>query len=122
MWPTDVDDDASFEEWFANVDNYTGVVDRQGEREVTVTVGASGNGGAFAYEPAAVRVSPGTRVVWEWTGDGSLHDVAAVDGTFASDLLGRDGDTFAATVEAGTYRYYCTPHRSFGMKGAVVVR
>ncbi|MFB6155474.1 MAG: halocyanin domain-containing protein [Haloferacaceae archaeon] len=112
----------SLASWFDDVGNYEGVVDRRGERGVTVRVGTRGNGGAFAYDPPAVRVSPGTTVTWEWTGAGGYHDVAAVDGSFGSDLLGEAGAAFAATfASAGSYRYYCTPHRGLGMKGAVVV-
>lgn len=112
----------TLEQWFSNVDNYGGVIDRTGRRTVTVDVGAPGNGGAFAFDPPAVRVSRGTTVTWEWTGDGGSHDVVAVDGSFESPLHSAAGATFTHTFDdAGTYRYYCTPHRPLGMKGAVVV-
>jgi halocyanin-like protein len=111
-----------FDGWFDNVGNYEGVVDATGEDEVTVTVGAEGNGGTFAFDPAAFRVDSGTTVVWEWTGDGGGHDVVAEDGSFESDLQSDAGATFEHDFEeAGTYRYACTPHKSMGMKGAVVV-
>jgi halocyanin-like protein len=89
---------------------------------VTVAVGASGNGGNFAFDPAAVRVSTGTTVVWEWTGQGAQHNVAAEGGGFESDLSSEEGYTFEHTFsETGTYKYVCTPHRTLGMKGVVVV-
>ncbi|WP_425604203.1 hypothetical protein [Halobellus salinisoli] len=47
-----------------------------------------GNSGGFAFGPAAVRVDPGTTVVWEWTG-GVEHSVAAVDESYASPEQGR---------------------------------
>ncbi|SFG87807.1 halocyanin domain-containing protein [Halopelagius inordinatus] len=108
--------------WFDGVSNYDGVVDRTGQPEVTVTVGASGNNGNFAFAPPAVRVSPGATVVWEWSGEGGSHNVAADDGSFESEMVGESGHTFSQTFEeAGTYKYVCTPHEAMGMKGAVVV-
>jgi len=111
-----------FDGWLSNVDNYDGVADETGSDEVTIAVGASGNGGNFAFDPAAVQVSSGTTVVWEWTGQGAQHNVAAEGGGFESDMASEEGHTFEHTFsEGGTYEYACTPHRSLGMKGVVVV-
>jgi halocyanin-like protein len=113
---------AEVEEWLSDVDSYDGVVDETGSGSVTVQVGAEGNGGNFAFAPTAVRVSTGTTVTWEWTGQGAQHNVAAEGGSFESDMSAEEGFTFEHTFsESGTYRYVCTPHRSLGMKGAVVV-
>ncbi len=113
---------ASFDGWMENVGNYDGVADETGSGAVTVAVGAQGNGGAFAFDPPAIRVSTGTTVVWEWTGEGAQHNVAAEGGGFESDLSSEEGYTFEHTfAEAGTYEYVCTPHRTLGMKGVVVV-
>ncbi len=111
-----------FESWFDGVENYRGVVDMTGESTVTVAVGAEGNGGGFAFEPAAVRIDPGTTVVWEWTGDGGLHNVAAKDGAYESDLLSAVGETFDHTFDGEGVSYYaCTPHEAIGMRAAIVV-
>jgi len=108
--------------WFDDVDNFDGVADHTGENEVRVTVGAAANGGNFGFAPPAVRVSTGTTVVWEWNGKGGSHNVVAEDGRFESELTATAGHTFTHTFEsAGTAQYVCTPHRSLGMKGAVVV-
>ena len=116
------DEAATFAAWFDGVDNYEGVVDRTGESAVTVTVGAPGNGGGFAYGPAAVRVDPGTAVTWEWTGEGGGHDVVDEAGAYASELVSAAGETFTHTFEAEGVSYYaCTPHKPMGMRGAVVV-
>jgi halocyanin-like protein len=113
----------SFDGWLSNASNYDGVVDRTGASEVTVKVGVEANGGAFGFGPAAVRVDPGTTVVWEWTGEGSMHDVVAKDGRFESEQTDEAGHTYARTFEeTGTTKYACTPHRTLGMKGVVVVR
>ncbi len=113
---------ADFDGWFDGVGNYDGVVDRTGEDEVTVQVGSQANGGAFGFGPAAISVSSGTTVTWEWTGDGGSHDVQADDGSFASELTDEAGHTFSHTFDnTGTTKYYCMPHKTMGMKGAVVV-
>jgi halocyanin-like protein len=112
----------SFDGYLSETSNYDGVVDETGSSEVTVKVGTEANGGYFGFGPAAVRVSTGTTVVWEWTGQGSLHNVIAEDGSFESEQVGEEGHTFSHTFEeAGTAKYYCTPHESVGMKGVVVV-
>ncbi|WP_436925268.1 halocyanin domain-containing protein [Halosimplex amylolyticum] len=109
-------------DWFSNVSNVDGVVDETGKSEVTVEVGVQGNNGAFGFGPAAVRVDPGTKVVWEWTGEGTPHNVVAEDGSFESDMISEAGATFTHTFEsAGVTKYACVPHKAMGMKGAVVV-
>jgi halocyanin-like protein len=108
--------------WFEGVNNFDGTVDKTGTDEVTVTVGADGNNGPYAFDPPAVRVDPGTTVVWEWSGDGGSHNVVDNDGGFQSDLVGDGGATFERTFEErGIVKYVCTPHESMGMRGAVVV-
>ena len=120
--PVEAQSDESLEAWFSNVSNYDGVVDERGASAVTVAVGAQGNGGGFAFGPAAVRVDPGTTVLWEWTGEGGMHNVAATDGAYESDLVSEAGETFEWTFDAeGVSRYVCVPHEAMGMKGAVVV-
>ncbi|WP_435125606.1 halocyanin domain-containing protein [Halobaculum sp. D14] len=108
--------------WFSNVSNFDGVADERGADTVTVAVGAQGNGGGFAFGPAAVRVDPGTTVVWEWTGDGGSHNVVAEDGAYESPFVGDAGATFEHVFDAaGVSLYACAPHKAMGMKGAVVV-
>lgn len=112
----------NFGEWFGATTNYDGVVEKTDESNVEVTVGSQANGGAYGFSPAAIRVSPGTTVVWTWTGEGGVHDVVSTDDSFASERVRAEGHTFSHTFEeAGTYEYFCTPHRAMGMKGAVVV-
>jgi len=113
---------ASFDGWFDDVDNYDGVVDETGSDSVTVEVGTEANGGYYGFGPAAIRVSAGTTVTWEWTGQGSSHNVAAEDGSYESELVAEEGHTFEHTFEStGTNKYACTPHKALGMKGVVVV-
>jgi halocyanin-like protein len=108
--------------WFEGVNNFDGTVDKTGTDEVTVTVGADGNNGPYAFDPPAIRVDPGTTVIWEWSGDGGSHNVVEDAGGFQSDLVGAGGVTFERTFEErGIVKYVCTPHESMGMRGAIVV-
>jgi halocyanin-like protein len=108
------------EGWFENVDNYDGEVDRTDTSTVTVAVGGSDDG--LAFEPAAIRVTPGTTVVWEWTGRGGRHNVVAADETFKSEFHDEGGTTFEYDFDTpGVYQYYCEPHEELGMKGGVRV-
>lgn len=106
--------------WFDDVDNYDSTVDETGSDEVTIEVGGGSSG--FSFDPPAVAVSPGTTVVWEWTGEGGSHNVVDDGGDFESDITDEQGFTFEQTFEeTGVTKYYCSPHQSAGMKGAVAV-
>jgi len=111
--------------YLSDVSNFDGTVsDMTDQDTVTVMVGVDGNGGAFAFSPAAVRVSTGTTVAFEWTGEGSTHNVVSEgDGPLDSGTaVDAEGVQYEYTFEeAGTYTYYCTPHEGLGMKGAIVV-
>jgi len=114
----DIESD-TYGDWFRGANNFEGTVDRTDRSEVTVAVGA---GDGFAFDPAAVRVSTGTTVRWEWTGRGAQHNVVEEDGVFESELYFDEGETFSHTFdEPGVYRYVCTPHQTQGMLGAVEV-
>jgi halocyanin-like protein len=113
-------EDASYGNWFGDVDNFDGELDRTGMDRTTVEVGVEDG---LAYGPAAIIVSPGTTVVWEWTGNGGGHNVVDTGGAFESELTNEAGHTFEHTFpDPGLCRYYCTPHRDLGMKGGVRVR
>ena len=106
-------------DWFSDVDNYDGEVDRTGTSQVTVRVGAEDG---LKFSPPAIVVDTGTTVRWTWTGQGGRHDVVARDGQFKSEYHDSEGATFEHTFEAtGAFPYYCEPHRSLGMKGGVRV-
>ncbi|OYR57939.1 halocyanin domain-containing protein [Halorubrum halodurans] len=113
-------EEPNYDGWFDGVSNYEATVDRTDADEVTVKVGAA-NG--LSFGPAAVAVTPGTTVVWEWTGEGGDHNVSHADGAFESETVGEAGHTFEHTFEeSGVHPYVCTPHEAVGMKGAVTVR
>ena len=111
--------DGSYGDWFANVDNYDGEVDRTDAGDVTVEVGADDG---FAFAPAAIQVEPGTTVTWAWTGRGGQHNVVERDGAFRSAYHTEEGATFEHTFdERGLFPYLCEPHEGLGMKGGVRV-
>ncbi|MFH5799846.1 halocyanin domain-containing protein [Haladaptatus sp. CMAA 1911] len=110
--------ETSVGEWLSETDNYESVTDLSRKEAVTVEVGPSRN--EYAFEPAAIRISPGTAVTWKWKGSG-YHNVVASDGEFESGQPEQKA-TFRHTFDStGTTLYYCKPHESMGMKGAVVV-
>lgn len=117
--PPTVGDHPPYGEWVGEAPAY----DRTDQETVTIFNGVQGNGGYYAFEPTAVVVTPGTTIVWRWTGRGGLHNVIAVDRDIQSQLTGEAGHEFRQTVtEPGQLRYYCGPHRSRGMRGVVIVR
>ncbi|WP_251341676.1 halocyanin domain-containing protein [Haloplanus halophilus] len=116
--------------WFgsgrgAETQNFDGTVDRTGQDSVTVEVGSEGNGGPYAFGPAAVRVDPGTTVTFEWVSD--THNILIEDqpsgaGWEGVSAIENTGYSHEHTFETeGIYTYYCQPHLALGMKGAVVV-
>ena len=113
-----LDDEPDYGDWLDGVD-YGGTVDWTGEDQVEVAVGADDG---YRFEPPSIAISPGTEVVWEWTGMGGAHDVTEEDEVFASDLVDEEGHTFEHTFDdEGTYRYVCTPHDNMDMFGVVHV-
>jgi halocyanin-like protein len=104
--------------------NYDSITSMGGMGSVTVDVGAEGNQGNYAFAPAAIAVETGTTINWEWTGKGSTHNVVSTGETdFDFDSgTAKEEDSFSQTFEeAGVALYHCVPHKSLGMKGAVVV-
>lgn len=129
---------AAVERWLegdpngAKASNYDGTfTDLRGKDTVTIEVGAQGNGGARAFAPVAAVVSAGTKVRWQWTGQGGSHNVVAApdeqlgesDYEFSSGAPTSGGDvTFSQTLDKSGYLlYHCEPHRSDGMKGGIGV-
>ena len=106
-----------FDGWFDDVPNYEGVTDLRGEETVRVQVGPNGD---QTFDPPAIRIDPGTTVVWEW--DEGFHDVSSTEDGFQSEVTDESGHEFTHTFdEEGVRRYVCSPHEAVGMKGAVVV-
>jgi len=123
---------AEYGGWFTDqasggaVGNYDGTTeDLRGEDAVTIEVGTDANGGTYGFGPAAVRVSPGTTLTFEWVSD--THNVLLEEqpdgaGWEGHQPIENTGFTYEHTFETeGIYKYYCEPHLSLGMKGAIIV-
>jgi plastocyanin len=89
----------------------------------TVVVGPAGS---LVFDPGELTVDPGATVEFTW--ESNFHTVtveARPDGANWSGTGAETHDsgyTHTHTFEvAGTYEYYCQPHRSSGMVGTVVV-
>lgn len=79
----------------------------------------------FRFRPADVTITAGQSVTWTNT-SGSVHNVTADDGSFASGALAvSNGDIVGGSFSrqfaaAGTFSYHCTIHPQ--MTGRVVVQ
>jgi len=114
---------AAVEDHLGEANGYEGsIVDTTGTDSITIDVGA---GDGLSFAPAAVRVSSGTTVTWEWTGNGGGHNVASVEGSdaeFKSEINDEEGHTFERSFDAaGVQLYVCEPHEAQGMKGGIEV-
>jgi len=111
--------------WFEDVSNFSEeTADATGQESATVEVGVEANGGGFGFGPPAIHVDNGGTVQFEWTGEGGAHNVVSDgDGPLDSgNPVDTSGVEYEHTFEEdGIYKYYCAPHESLGMKGAVVV-
>lgn len=83
----------------------------------------------LGFDPAAIKVSVGTEVTWEWASGAKPHTVVSIGQVGADERTldsgpPREGNgiTYRYTFERpGIYRYVCEPHRDQGARGAVVV-
>lgn len=94
--------------------------------DMTVDVGPEGR---FRFDPETFGIAVGETVQWIWRAGG--HNVKPSTVPSGSNWAGTPGDefetfssghTYSYTFEtAGTYEYYCAPHRSSGMTGSFTV-
>jgi plastocyanin len=74
----------------------------------------------FSFLPPHIQVSAGETVTWTRGSDPEPHTVTADDGSFGSNDLEDEGDTFELTFdEAGEFPYFCEIHSD--MRGLVTV-
>lgn len=112
--------DAETREWITTIRGDVTPQDARGRDTATVDVGAGEQG--LSFDPAVLRVDPGTTVRYRWTGRGGVHDVAFKGSDRASARTYEAGHTWTITLdEPGVRRYVCSPHRLLGMKGLIMV-
>ena len=73
----------------------------------------------FAFVPARLVVSPGTRITWT-NGDSDPHTVTTDKSGFASQALDTGARFTVVVRRAGTFAYHCTIHPF--MRASVVVK
>ena len=112
--------DQANKKWVKSIRGSIEPRDAQGKQEVTVKVGAGENG--LQFKPTVVKIDPGTRVRFEWTGKGGSHNVQFEDLDKGAPLQYEKEATYEMTIsESGTLRYFCSPHQVVGMKGLILV-
>jgi plastocyanin len=91
--------------------------------------------GLLVFEPSTVTVQPGDTVTWVnnkmaphnviFDEAASPGDKALADSLSHSQLTFAPGENYATTftsdMPAGTYTYFCAPHRGAGMVGKVIL-
>jgi len=92
-----------------------------GARAADTRVSAGTSSDPLKFLPKDIVVPIGTTVIW--TNESSLpHDVSAENGAFDSRGTFDQGKEYRFTFnQAGTFPYFCTPHRDAGMVGTVTV-
>ena len=89
----------------------------------TVEVKLGTDAGMLAFEPNTVNISPGDSV--KFINNKLAPHNAVFEGheeLSHADLAFAPGETWETTfTDAGTFEFYCEPHRGAGMVGKVVV-
>ena len=83
-------------------------------------------GGSLSFSPESFTIAVGDTVEWRW--EAGSHNVRPDSIPDGSSWPGDDDDTYGEghthshefTV-AGSYSYYCVPHRNIGMTGSFTV-
>jgi plastocyanin len=91
----------------------TGTVVRLHQKVVRVSIHN------FAFGPARLEVSRGTRIIWTNT-DGDPHTVTSDKGLWASDALDTGTQFARVFTKAGTFPYHCSIHPF--MHGTIIVK
>jgi len=97
----------------------------------TKTVKMGSDAGGLQFVPAKTSICIGDTVTWV-NNKGGPHNVVFDEDEIPKgvnqekismdDQLGEEGDTFSMKFDtAGSYSYYCEPHRGAGMNGALTV-
>ena len=97
----------------------------------TKSVKMGTDSGLLVFEPAKTSICKGDTVKWI-NNKGGPHNVVFdedaipsgvdVESISMDEQLGEVGDEFVRSFQtAGTYEYYCEPHRGAGMAGVLTV-
>src|SRR5690349_9078749 len=73
----------------------------------------------FAFHPAQIVVSPGTRIIWT-NKDSDPHTVDSTKNVWSSEALDTSGQFARVFGKAGAFPYYCSIHPF--MHGSITVK
>ena len=73
----------------------------------------------YKFAPKTLTITHGSKVTWKWV-NGS-HTVTFVKGTFNKSLNRTHPSVSRTFSTPGTYKYYCSFHRTLGMTGTIIV-
>ncbi|PYK96058.1 MAG: hypothetical protein DME19_20955 [Verrucomicrobia bacterium] len=73
----------------------------------------------FTFVPKSVTINVGDSVTWTGL---TIHNVQTDTDPFCGPVPVPNATCTKTFNQAGTYNYYCSPHRSFGMTGTVIVQ
>src|SRR3954451_23744964 len=82
--------------------------------------GPTVNASNYSFKPKTITIQKGQTVTWKWV-NGS-HTVTFVKGSYSKSLNKANPTRTRTFKNAGTFKYYCSIHRSLGMTGKVVVQ
>lgn len=121
----------------------TGAVAKAPATGKTWEIKMIGDGTTYKYEPANLTIKSGDNVKWTMV-SGGPHNVsfdpdsipaaakaqlsANMDAQMSEDagpLLSNANESYEisfARIPAGTYKFYCTPHRAMNMMGTITVK
>ena len=75
----------------------------------------------FAFRPASVSISLGTKVVWKNATTATSHTVTSYRGRWSKNTVVTAGSTTSFTFNrTGTFKYYCSFHAHITPSGACV--
>merc|ERR1719199_1088074 len=106
-------------------------VNKPGFAAETKMVKMGSDSGQLVFVPHELQICKGDSVTWT-NNKGGPHNVVfdedaipsgvAVDSISMDDQLGEEGATFTKKFEvAGSYKYFCEPHRGAGMTAELTV-
>merc|ERR1719224_134621 len=106
-------------------------VNQPGFAAETKMVKMGSDSGQLVFQPDEIKICAGDSVTWT-NNKGGPHNVvfdeeaipSGVDQAAISmeDQLGEEGETYSKKFDvAGSYSYYCEPHRGAGMNGLLIV-
>ncbi|MDJ1182319.1 plastocyanin [Roseofilum casamattae] len=93
----------------------------------TVEVKMGADNGMLSFVPNTIEVSPGDTIKWVNNKLGPHNAmVDGLAGVSKKQLLFKAGDSYESAIPddaaAGTYAFYCEPHRGAGMQGKLIVK